>query len=248
MALAQQTVTLGRAARNDNTLRTRQPLAEVVVAATAADARAMEPLAGLIREELNVRAVRFVVDPGELVDAGLKPNFRTLGPRFGKRMPAVADAVAALDATAAARALDEGHPVTVSLDGGEYELAAEDLLREVRPAEGYAVAEGSSIAVGLVTDLDDDLRREGCAREVVHAIQSARRAAGLAVDDRIRLHLDGSGLIREAIDEHREAIAEETLAAALSVGHGAPFGGDHREEAVLNGEPLAIRLERAEGA
>lgn len=246
MALAQQTITLGRAARSENTLRTRQPLSEVVVAATAADARAMEPLTGVIREELNVRAVRFVVDPGELVDAGIKPNFRTLGPRFGKRMPAVAEAVAGLDATPTARALDEGRSVSIVLDGEEHELAPDDLLREVRPAEGYAVAEGSGIAVGLVTDLDDDLRREGCAREVVHAIQGARRAAGLAVEDRIRLHLDGSGLIREAIDEHRAAIAEETLATGLSIGHGAPFAGDHREETVLNGEPLAIRLERAD--
>ena len=244
MALAQQTVALGRAARSENGLRTRQPLAEVVIAAAAADARAMEPLAGLIRDELNVRGVRFVVDPGELVDAGIKPNFRTLGPRFGSRMPAVADAVAALDPTATARALDDGRMVTVDLDGEDHALTPDDLLREVRPAEGYAVAEGSGIAVGLVTELDDDLRREGTSREIVHAIQNARKAAGLAVEDRIRLHLDGSGVIREAIDAHREAIAEETLAIQISAGHGAPFAGDHREESVLNGEPLAIRLAR----
>lgn len=244
MALAQETIALGRAARSENRLKTRQPLAEVVVAASAADAAAMEGLRGLIEEELNVKAVRFVVDPGELVDAAIKPNFRSLGPRFGKSMPAVADAVAALDPTATARAIDEGATTSITIDGEVHELAADDLLREAQPASGYAVAQGSGIAVGLVTELDDALRREGFAREIVHAVQGARRDGGLAVEDRIRLHLDGSGLLREAIDEHRSSIAEETLASELTVGHGAPFAGDHRAESVVDGEPLAVRLER----
>jgi isoleucyl-tRNA synthetase len=101
------------------------------------------------------------------------------------------------------------------------------------------------MAVGLATELSEELRQEGRAREVIHAVQAARKAADLKVEDRIRLHLDGSGVLREAIDAHRSHIAAETLAVELSVGHGAPFGGVHHEELVLDGEPLAIRLDRA---
>ena len=79
----------------------------------------------------------------------------------------------------------------------------------------------------------------------MHAVQGARRTAGLRVEERIRLHLDGSGVAREAIDRHRAEIAAETLATELSVGHGAPFGGIHHEEHVLDGEPVALRLDRA---
>ena len=248
MAAAMETVALGRAARAESKIKVRQPLAEAVVATTQAGAEEMAPLETLIASELNVRTVSFVTDPGELVAAVIKPNFRALGPRFGKDMPRVAQAVADLSPTETARALDAGASVMISLDGLDHTLEPDDLVREVHPAEGYAVAQASGIAVGLVTELDDSLLREGRAREIVHAVQNARRAADLRVEQRIRLHLDGSGELREAIDEHRANIAAEVLAAEFSVGHGAPFGGDHREELEVDGEPLAIRLEAVESA
>ena len=100
------------------------------------------------------------------------------------------------------------------------------------------------MAVGLTTEITAALRREGLAREIVHAVQNARRAAGLRVEEHIALHLDGSGPVREAIDEFRPHIAAETLVDRLSVGHGAPFAGVHREELVLDGEPIALRIDR----
>ena len=99
------------------------------------------------------------------------------------------------------------------------------------------MGQDAALAVGLATEITPELRRDALAREMIHAVQGARRTAGLRVEERIRLHLDGSGLIREAIDEHRAAIAAETLATALAVGHGAPFGGLLHEEHVLDGEP-----------
>lgn len=247
MAAAREAVTVGRGARAEAKIKVRQPLSEAVVACPPAVAARMDGLVGLIADELNVKSVRFVTDPGELVEVVLKPNYRRLGPRFGKAMPQVAEAVAALDATATARALDAGRSVTIAVAGADEALEGEDLLREARPAAGYAVAQESALAVALATEIGHDLAREGLAREIVHAVQSARRAAGLRVEDRINLHLDGSGPIREAIDLHREAIASETLAVRLSVSHGAPFAGLHRDEVLLDGEPMALRLERAEG-
>jgi isoleucyl-tRNA synthetase len=245
MAAARAAVGAGLRARSEAHLKVRQPLAEAVVAGPVAMTRAIEGLVDLVAEELNVRRVRVVTDPAELVEVTVKPNYRRLGPRFGRRMPEVAAAVAALPAAESARAIDAGEELEIALDGDRERLAPEDLLLEVRPTEGYAVGQEAALAVGLATEVTPDLRRDALAREVVHAVQGARRAAGLRVEERIHLHLDGSGEVREAIEDHRAAIAAETLATRLTVGHGAPFAGLRREEHAVDGEPLALRLERA---
>ena len=246
MAAAREVVTVGRGARSEARLKVRQPLAEAVVACPPALARSVEGLEDLIEDELNVRRVRFVTDPGELVEVTVKPNYRRLGPRFGKMMPDVAAAVAGLSGAETARALDAGEEIEITVNGGHERLGEEDLLREARPAAGYVVGQDATLAVGLATEITPALRRDALAREVVHAVQGARRAAGLRVEDRIRLHLDGSGELREAIEEHRDTIAAETLAERLTVGHGAPFAGLWHEELVVEGEPLALRLEAVE--
>ncbi len=246
MAAAREAVAVGRGARAEAKLKVRQPLAEAVVACPAGVAEQIATLVDLVSEELNVRAVRFVTDPGELVEVTLKPNYRRLGPRFGARMPAVAAAVAGLPPAETARALDAGELVEITVDGEVSPLESEDLLREARPSEGYAVGQDAALAVGLATEITPELRLEALAREIVHAVQGARRTAGLRVEERIVLHLDGSGLIREAIDAHRPSISSETLAVRLSVGHGAPFAGLLHEEHVLDGEPFALRLDRAD--
>jgi isoleucyl-tRNA synthetase len=245
MAAALEATTLGRSARKEAKLKVRQPLQEAVIACPPSTARVLGALSRIVAEELNVRAVRFVTDAGGLVEVTLKPNYRTLGPRMGKEMPAMAEAVAALDPTATVKALDAGDPVTVTVAGREEALTDADVLREVRPTEGYAVAEGGSLAVGLATEITPELEMEGLARDLVRAIQNARRAADLKVEDRIVLHLDGSGRIREAIDAHRSWIAGEVLATELTVGHGMPFTPLHREDGEIDAEPVAICLSRA---
>jgi isoleucyl-tRNA synthetase len=243
MGTAMAVVSLGHAARADSRIRVRQPLAMAVVACPPEAAAAVDGLADLVADELNVKAIRLITDPGDLVEVTVKPNYRTLGPRFGPRMPEVAAAVAALRGAETVRTLDAGEPVSLMVNGSVEALGPDDLLREARPSAGYAVAQEGALAVGLATELTPALRREGLAREVIHAVQNARRAAGLRVEERIRLHLDGSGPLREAVEEHRTHIAAETLASELTVGHGAPFAGLRREEHVVDGEPLALRLE-----
>jgi isoleucyl-tRNA synthetase len=240
-------VSLGRGARSEAKIKIRQPLAQAVVACPPATATVLEGMRELIARELNVHEVRFVTDPGELVAVTIKPNYRTLGPRFGKAMPALAAAIAELPGAESARLLEAGEPVTVTVDGAAHELGPDALLITARPTEGYAVGQESGMAVGLTTVITPDLRREGLAREIVHAVQNARRAAGLRVEERIMLHLDGSGPVREAIDAFGPHISVETLVERLSVGHGSPFAGVYREELVLDGEPVAIRIDRFDG-
>jgi isoleucyl-tRNA synthetase len=157
-------------------------------------------------------------------------------------MPAVAEAVAALDANEAVRNLDADGAINVIVGGNDERFEDADLLREVRPTEGYAVAEGGSLAVGLSTEITPELEMEGLARDLVRAIQNARRTADLKVEDRIVLHLDGSGRIREAIDAHRGYISGEVLATELTVSHGMPFTPVFREDGEIDGEPVSISI------
>jgi isoleucyl-tRNA synthetase len=216
MAVARETVRLGLAARGQAKLKVRQPLHEAVVVATGFEREAIERTADVIREELNVRELRLVSDADELVQVEIKPNYRTLGPRFGKQMPLVAAAVAGLDAAHASARLRDGASVAITIGGQDHELSADDVLIAMQPLEGYELEREGSHAVALELGIDDDLRDEGWAREVVHAVQGARRDAGLEITDRIELTLDGDGALLDAARTRQSYIADETLAVRVS--------------------------------
>ena len=187
MAIARETVRLGLAARGAAKIKVRQPLHEVVVVAAGREREAIERLGEIVREELNVKVLRFVDEADELGSYTLKPNYRTLGPRFGKAMPQVAEAIAALDPDHVAVSLREGREIGVFIDGHDHTLGPDDLLVALAPLQDYQLEREGSHAVALELSIDDDLRREGLAREIVHAVQLARRDAGLDISDRIDL-------------------------------------------------------------
>ena len=241
MATARETVRLGLAARGQAKVKVRQPLREAVVVAAGAERAAIERLADVVRDELNVEALRFVDDADELGSYELKPNYRTLGPRFGKGMPQVAAAVAALDAGHVTAALRDARPVGIPIDGVTHDLASDDLLTAMQPLDGYQLEREGSHAVALDLTLDDALRRRGQAREIVHAIQNARKAAGLEVEDRITLSLGGDEELLEAAREHEAFIADEVL--ATGVGYDGVDEG--AEPAKIEGRELLIGVVRA---
>ncbi len=216
MAVARETVRLGLAARGQAQLKVRQPLRAAIVVATGEERHSIGRLGAIIREELNVRELRFVSEADELGEVEVKPNYRTLGPRFGKDMPLVAAAVKGLDPAHVAAALREGAPVAISVAGHDHELGAADLLVAMKPLAGYQVEREGSHAVALELEVDDALRAEGWAREIVHTIQVARRDAGLEVSDRIALSLDGDVQLLAAAKTHQDYIAGETLAVQVS--------------------------------
>ena len=239
MEVARETVRLGLAARGQSKLKLRQPLRAAVVAATGREREAIERLADVVREELNVKELRFVSAADELGQLELKPNYRALGPRFGKQMPNVAVAVAGLDPAHVAVALREGRTVGVMIEGHDHELGAEDLLVAMQPLEGYQLEREGSHAVALELALDEELRREGLAREVVHAVQGARKAAGLDVSDRIALTLGGADELLAAAREHEPYVTGETLATAVA------YDGTQNGHAVeIDGLALHIAVAR----
>ena len=235
MQVVRDAVELGRAARAHARLKVRQPLSEAVVVAADREREAIEVLERLLTDELNVKAVRYVTEADELGRFELKPNYRALGPRFGKQMPQVAAAVAALDPAR----LRAGEHVGINIDGHEHSIGPDDVNMALQPLDGYQVERSGTHAVALNLELDDELRREGFAREVVHAVQAARKDAGLDVEDRIALTLGGDGELLEAARAHEEYVSRETLATSLVIdGH---EGGASAE---IEGRRLLIAVER----
>jgi isoleucyl-tRNA synthetase len=240
MGVAREAVRLGLAARAQAKMKLRQPLHEAVIVAAGREREAIERLADVVRDELNVKQLRFVSAADELGRYEVRPNYRSLGPRFGKHMPQVAAAVAGLDPDNVAQALREGRPVGIAIDGREHGLDAEDLQLAMQPLEGYQLEREGQHAVALELALDDELRREGLAREVVHAVQSARKSAGLAVEDRIALTLGGDDELLAAARAHEDYVTGETLATSIS--YDTAGGG---QSATIEGRELRILVERA---
>ncbi len=240
MGLVRETVGLGLAARAHVKLKVRQPLREAIVVAGGRERAAIGRFEELLLEELNVKSVRYVSEADELGRFELKPNYRSLGPRFGNQMPLVAAAVGGLDAAHAARTLREGGEVHVAIGGHEHALGAEDVQMVLRPLEGYEVERSGSHAVALDVTIDDALRHEGLAREVVHTVQNARKQAGLDVADRIALSLGGDAEILAAVRQHEDYVLGETLATSLEL---SGAGNGARSE--IEGRELLIGVSRA---
>ncbi len=240
MQVARDAVELGRAARAQAGVKVRQPLREAAVVAADRERAAIERFAAILLEELNVRELRFVSDAEELGRWELRANYRALGPRFGKRMPEVAAAIASLDAEHVAGVLRGGGSVGINAGGSEHPLSADEVQLVLQPLEGYQLERAGTHAVALNLELDDELRREGLAREVVHAVQAARKAAGLRVEDRIALTLGGEAELLETVRAHEEYVTGETLATALHYD-----GAEAGEATSIDGRDLRIRVERA---
>ncbi len=213
MDLVRRLVELGRAARASSGVRTRQPLARAVVAAPEfaglpADLRAQ------IADELNVTTVEGAT--ADVVDVTVKPNFRALGRRFGKRTPLVAAAIATAGPPVDGR-------LTVEVDGERLDLAGDDLIITETPREGWAVTAESGLSVALDLEITPALQRAGIARDVVRVLQDARKTSGLDVTDRVDVRWSADRPETEqALREHGSVVAAEVLAVTFTQHAGAP--------------------------
>jgi len=241
MAHTMSAVSLGRFLRTQASLRVRQPLAAAVVVAADEQVRAdVGGMADVIAEELNVKRVEIQADEEELVTLEAKANFKTLGPKLGKRMPMAAKAIAGLTADDI-RTLRSGESLEVAVDGGDpICLTVDDVLVHRHERPGVTVANEGEITVALDTRLNDELIREGWAREFVSRIQNMRKEADLDVTDRIRVTVDLPAEAAEAVTTFGDYIAGETLAEELTQ---AQLPGV--ESVDINGKPCRILIEKA---
>jgi isoleucyl-tRNA synthetase len=236
MALTRRLVELGRSARSGASVRTRQPLSRALIGAPGF-ADLPDELAGQIAAELNVASLGVLggsggsSDPGELVDYEVKPNFRSLGRRFGRGTPAVAAAITAVPAADIATAVLAGQTIAVSLPGEpEIPIGAGDVIVTQTPRAGWAVATDAGETVAIDTTVTAELRREGLAREVIRLVQDARKNDGLVVTDRISLRWAAEDPeLAAALTEHAGLIAREVLAVDYRPGAPDPGMFEHAD-------------------
>ena len=241
MAAARRAVELGRAARAQAKAKMRQPLSKAVIVATEAERAVIERFADLVKAELNVKALEFVSEEGELASWTVKPNFRSLGPRFGKDMPQAKAAIEALDPDHARAAIAGEREIGITIDGVDHTLHAEDMTLAMEPLDGYQVEAEAGRAVALALELDDELIREGLAREVVRAVQQARKDAGLEITDRIDLALGGDEELVAAARAHEDYVAGETLATSVA------YDGTGGEPVEVGGRSLTVAVTKGSG-
>jgi len=246
VGLVRRLVELGRGARAEGRVRTRQPLGRALVSAPGWD-RMPGELRAQLADELNVGSVVSLggaddATSDELVHVSVKANFRSLGRRFGKGTQPVAAAIAAADPVALTAALRAHGTARVAVDGADVEVGPDDGVTTETPREGWAVATDAGETLALDLHLTPELVRRGLAREVVRLVQDARKGAGLAVSDRITLWLVAdSEELGSALAEHGDDIAAEVLATTLHR-DGLPADGYRGRDDDLG---LAFALQRA---
>jgi isoleucyl-tRNA synthetase len=240
MAEVRRLVGLGRQARTDAKVKVRQPLARALVTVPAERREAVAGLLDLVAAELNVKRVGFASGENGLVAYRLVPNFRALGPRFGRQAPTVAAAVREADAGELAPRLQAGERVELEVPGvGRVELGPDEVGVAEEPVTGWRLVREGGASVALDLTVTPELRLEGLARELVRAVQDLRKDAGLKVSDRIELAVEASGEVAEAVRAHGDYLRAETLAVRLL---DAPREGGFSASLDLDGTSVRLWL------
>ena len=244
MSLVRRLVTLGRSARTEAKIRVRQPLSRALIVVPSRETDLVAELEELVADELNVKTLEHAGGVAELVSYTVKPNFKTLGPRFGPRVKSVAQAVAASDPAQIVHAIENEGVVHVDVEGEQVSLTRDDLDVRVEGREGFALVQDGPYGVALDIEITPGLRSEGTAREIVRAVQDLRKESGLAVEDRIVLWIDPAApAVAAALDGFERSIAEEVLATEVHRSIDAPDSAA-RGEVKLEGDTAAFALRR----
>jgi isoleucyl-tRNA synthetase len=250
MAEVRRLVGLGRQARTEARLKVRQPLARALIGVPDPVRAGVAGLLDLVAAELNVKQVGFAEGEAGLVGYRLAPNFRALGPRFGRDAQAVAAALRQASAELAAELaprLRAGEGVELAVAGlGTVELGPEEAAVVEEPVTGWRVVRDGATTVALDLEVSPELRLEGLARDLVRAVQDLRKSAGLDVADRIELAIKAGGenQVTAAVAAHRDYLLSETLATSL---HSAPQGDGHDARVDLDGQEVRLWLRPVRG-
>jgi isoleucyl-tRNA synthetase len=216
MKLVMKLASLGHAARNQAGIKVRQPLSGISFSLSSKEETdILEHYGDLLAEELNVRQVKILGSTGEAVTYSLKPLPKQLGQKHKQLFPKVAQALLALDAEQAAQRLLSGMPVQVSIGGEMVEVLPDEVEVRADARTGLVVSSEGAYLAALSTDLSQELLLEGLAREFVRRVQDFRKQSNLNIADRIKLYVQASPVLAQAIQEHRDYIMGETLAVYL---------------------------------
>ena len=243
MAFTREVISMGHAARNRSGIKTRQPLAEITLGGLSdAEKETINRLAAFVHDELNVKEIVFTEELDAFTQVTLKPNFKILGPKYGKGVQAIAKALATADAMQLKAELEANGSLQIEVSGEKYTLEESEIDVQTQNREGFFVEVDAKKFVALSTELTHELVLEGMARELVNKIQNMRKEADFNVSDRIRLSLDtASALVEEAFEVHRDYILTETLTTeVVELPSEKAFNLDQN----LNGEQATLSVEQ----
>lgn len=232
-------VVLGRSARNSANVKNRQPLSEMYVVGE----KVTPEMAEVICDELNVKKLLTAQDISQFARYEVKPQLRTLGPKYGKLIGAIRQRLADLgdEATVLVNTVNEGKTYTLDVEGRQVQLTADDLLISSANAEGYCVASDHGVTVVLNTVLTDDLVEEGLEREIVSKIQTMRKESGFVVTDHIEINYKAEDKLNAVFERFALEIMKDTLADSLTAGDGGQFV----KQWDVNGLPLTLGLTKS---
>ena len=208
-------VVLGRACRNTANIKNRQPIGTMYV---KAEKKMGEFYTDIIADELNVKEVKFADDVESFISYSFKPQLRTVGPKYGKLLGGIKQALTDIDGTAAMKELKSNGVLKLDINGNDVELTEEDLLIETAQTEGYVSESDGDTSVVLDTNLTPELIEEGFVREIISKIQTMRKEAGFEVMDKIKVYAHGNDKIQEVMKAHEDEIKSEVLADEMVLG------------------------------
>ena len=230
-------VVLGRACRNTANIKNRQPIGTMYV---KAEKKMSEFYTDIIADELNVKEVKFADDVESFISYSFKPQLRTVGPKYGKLLGGIRQALTDINGTAAMNELRTNGVLKLDINGNDVELTEEDLLIETAQTEGYVSESDGETSVVLDTNLTPELIEEGFVREIISKIQTMRKEAGFEVMDKIKVTYDGSEKAEKVFAEYAEQIGQETLAVAVEKAEPAGYVKDWK----INGEAVNMGVEK----
>ena len=230
-------VVMGRACRNEAAIKNRQPISRMYI---KSDFTLSEFYQEIIEDELNVKEVVFTDDVRDFTSYTLKPQLRTVGPKYGKQLGGIQKHLAALDGNAAMDELNADGALKFDVDGVAVELTKDDLLIDMAQKEGYVSQEDNRMTVVLDTNLTPELVEEGFVYEIISKIQTMRKESGFEVTDHIRVSINGNDKLSEIAQKNKEAISGKVLADELT--SGMEYGVS--KEWNINGENAVIAVER----
>ncbi len=240
MNLARVYTELGRSARNLSGIKNRQPLGELYLTDANNKTNLPANIVQILKDELNVKKVMQHEDLSKFVNYTLKPQLKTIGPKYGKKLNAIREFLTTCNAMEVVKTVESGEVFKTTIDGEEVEFAKEDLLISVSQKEGYASATDGNVAVILDTHLTQELLEEGVYREFVSKVQNLRKSSGYVVTDRIYIEISGDKSAEEIILKFANQIKQDVLALDVKVG----TKGEFSEEFNLNDKMLKVAIRR----
>jgi len=241
MDIAQRVVSIVRMMRAKTNLKTRQPLSRIAVPASPETRRLIEQMNDVILEEINVKRIEFIDESSPIVRKTATPNFKVIGPKFGKLVNAVAKRIKEMTSAEVIQ-LDHTGTFSTEVNGVTVTIQREDVSIAAQSIEGWLVESEEGLTVALDTTLTPDLVNEGLAREFVNRVQNMRKDAGLSVTDRIRIYYESSGRLSDAVTRMSDYIKSETLATQV---HSGRDSAEHWQQWEIEGEPCGIGISKA---